>query len=111
MEFATLDVETANTSRASVCAFGVTLVRDGKVVSSDGWLCRPPDGLDHFDDRNISVHGIHPGDVAKAPSFAESVDRFLGATEGLPVFAHNASFDIGAVRDGCSESGLTWAEY
>ena len=106
LTFVAFDVETANRARGSVCEIGWTVVEAGNVVSSDSMLVQPPEGLDHFDGMNIGLHGIRPADVAGAPSFLDGLERLLDVIDGRLVIAHNAPFDIGAIRDGCTAAGV-----
>lgn len=99
--FAAIDVETANQDRASICAIGAVVVDDGAVVGRQRWLCQPPEGFQHFSPFNIGVHGIRAGDVAAAPAFAEVIAEVAHMIEGYPVMAHNAAFDVGAIRRAC----------
>lgn len=108
LDFAALDVETANSNRGSICSIGVAIVRGGAVVESREFLTRPPRELDWFDGFNISIHGIRPEDVATAPSYAAQLEEVCRLVDGLPVIAHNAAFDIGALRDACDADGLDW---
>ncbi|AIY01012.1 exonuclease [Arthrobacter sp. PAMC 25486] len=76
------------------------------IVEEGYWLMRPPEGHDHFDSRNITIHGITPDDVAAAPRFREvfpEVDAFIG---GDPLVAHNAAFDLGVIRSAAEVSGI-----
>ncbi len=86
-----LDVETANASRASICAIGLAL--------SDGTqrqvLVRPADGA--FAPANVSIHGLQESDVADAPSFAEAIDALRETLRGALLACHNASFDVAAL--------------
>ena len=108
LSFVAIDVETANANRGSICAIGAALVRDGAVVSTSSWLTRPPEGLDEFNGFNISLHGINPLMVADQPSFPERLEELAAFSDGLPLVAHNAAFDLGALRDACSATGLDW---
>lgn len=108
LDFVAVDVETANSVRGSVCAVGATVVRGGKVTQTESWLSRPPAQLNWFDPFNVMLHGITSGDVARAPSFTDSLERLLALVGGLPVVAHNAAFDVGALRDGCDAEGVPW---
>lgn len=108
LDFVAIDVETANARRGSIFAIGAAVVRDGVVVSTHSWLTRPPAGLDHFDGINISLHGITPDMVADQPTFAERLDQLLQLTGGLPLLAHNAAFDIGALREACIAVDREW---
>jgi DNA polymerase-3 subunit epsilon len=85
---------------------GLTKVRNGVVVDEGYWLMRPPAGHDHFDSRNISIHGITPDDVQSAPRFKDvfgEVRNFIG---GDPLVAHNAAFDLGVIRSAAEVSGM-----
>ena len=108
LDFVALDVETANARRGSICAIGAAVVRDGVVVSTHSWLTRPPAGLDHFDGINISLHGITPDMVADQRTFAERLDQLQEVTGGLPLVAHNAGFDVGALREACVAIDRDW---
>lgn len=106
LNFAVLDVETANRSRASICQLGVTIVRNGRIEHTYETYVVPPTGLGTFDPRNVSIHGIEPEDVADAPTwdFVDTVTRKL--LQGLPVIAHNADFDRSAYYEACTAVGL-----
>ncbi|MGW4245133.1 exonuclease domain-containing protein [Nocardia sp. NPDC004722] len=106
LSFAAIDVETANSARGSICAVGVTVVREGERTASESWLCRPPEGLEFFAWHNIRVHGISAGMVAGQPAFAERWPEVAGLVGELPVIAHNAGFDSGAIREACARSGI-----
>jgi len=103
--FAAIDVETANSDRASICAIGVAVVHEGAVVKRWRTLCRPPDGFGDFSPFNIGIHGIRPRDVTTSPSFAEAIADAGRLVDGLPVVAHNAVFDVGAIHRACLASG------
>lgn len=60
MSFTAFDVETANSSRGSICAIGYAVVREGALIEQGQWLCRPPDEVGHFDAFNVRLHGITP---------------------------------------------------
>ncbi|NHD15891.1 MULTISPECIES: exonuclease domain-containing protein [unclassified Actinopolyspora] len=108
LDFVAFDVETANARRGSVCALGVAVVRDGRLVGTHSWLCRPPEPLDHFDPHNVAIHGITPEHVAGQPSFQHCLGEALDVIGDQPVVAHNAAFDTAAVREGCDAEGLMW---
>lgn len=106
LSFAAIDVETANSARGSICAVGVTVVREGERAVSESWLCQPPEGLEFFAWHNIRVHGISAAMVAGQPVFAERWPEVAGLVGDLPVIAHNAGFDSGAIREACARSGI-----
>ena len=99
MNFTCLDFETANRSRVSICAAGLAVFEDGKLIESPYWLVRPPKGHGWFDEDFIEVHGLTHLDVLDAPEFPgiamELVCRLAG--DDL-VIAHNATFDIEHLR-------------
>lgn len=108
LDFVALDVETANSHRGSICSFGLAVVEAGQVVRTEHWLTRPPEEIGWFDGFNMSLHGITPGDVAGQPGYARRLQQVLDVVGDRPVVAHNAAFDVGAVRDGCTADGLDW---
>jgi DNA polymerase-3 subunit epsilon len=108
LSFAALDVETANGHRGSICSFGIVIVRDGLIVGKQHLLTQPPHGLDWFAPFNTALHGITAADVAGAPSFSVQLARVLDLVGDLPVIAHNAAFEIGAIREGCDAQQLDW---
>lgn len=110
LDFVAVDVETANARRGSICALGVALVRNGHIQQRHSWLCRPPAGLGHFDAFNIGLHGITPGMVAGQPTFAERLQDLLALADNLHVVAHNAGFDLGAIREACAAADLPWPQ-
>lgn len=105
-DFFAFDVETANADEGSVIQFGIAAVRDGNVTETWSWPCRPPAGLEEFDEANVAVHGIRPADVADAPPFAERAEEFGRLIDGTPVVAHNARFDFTALKRGCAAAGI-----
>ncbi|MFE3697486.1 exonuclease domain-containing protein [Nocardia tengchongensis] len=112
LSFAAIDVDTANSARGSICAVGVTVVENGEWTASRSWLCRPPAGVDFFNWHNIRVHGITAARVADQPVFADRWPEVARLVGDLPVVAHNAGFDSGAIREACGRSGIeapVWA--
>lgn len=103
MEFVAIDFETANSSKKSPCAVGLVRVRESVIQESLSMLFRPPIGYDYFDPGNTAIHGITQEDVIDAPSFEEALPELLLFTEGLPLIAHNASFDMGVLREASGE--------
>jgi DNA polymerase-3 subunit epsilon len=102
-----IDFETANQDRASACAVGLVRVRGGVVVDRLTTLIRPPGPVDFFSRHNTAVHGITAADVAGAPGWAEVLERIVDFSEGGPLVAHNAAFDMGVLRRASEISGLS----
>lgn len=108
LDFTAIDFETANSSSASACAVGLARVRDGRVVSSAGWLIRPPTGHDRFFELNIGIHGIRPADVATAKTWTEQLPDLCGFIGDDVLVAHNAGFDMAVLRRTCEVTGDAW---
>lgn len=104
--FTAIDFETANGFRGSPCAVGLTKVRDGRIVEEASWLMRPPQGHDHFDSRNIAIHGITSGMVADSPRFGDLFPEIGGFIGSDVIVAHNAAFDLGVIRSALEVSAL-----
>lgn len=106
LDFVGFDVETANSDVGSICQIGAVRFVDGVEVAAASWLCTPPPGLDEFGAENIAVHGITPETVAGEPTFAERLPGLLEFIGDLPVVAHNAQFDMMALRRACLAADL-----
>jgi len=96
MNFVALDFETANNKRASVCAIGLVVVKNGKIVDKMYELIKPYE-MD-FNWRNIQVHGINPEDVEDKQEFNNHWDRIYNYLKKGQLIAHNASFDVSVLR-------------
>lgn len=94
--FISLDYETANTQLESVCAVGVTIVKNNQVVDNFYSLVKPHKDHDYFDPFNVSIHGITKKDVKNSPTFEEVWKSIqpMYANENLPIACHYAGFDI-----------------
>jgi DNA polymerase III epsilon subunit-like protein len=97
--FVAIDFETANSFRGSACEIGLVRVVDGVVDATFDSLIRPHAQHEQFDGMNVSIHGIHAGDVAGSPEFSELWPEIADFTGDLPLVAHNASFDMRVLRD------------
>lgn len=94
--YVALDVETANDFRGSICSIGLVKFQDGKVIDTFYSLINPEEEFDYF---NINIHGITPDDVSDAPTFPEIRQKIIDFINNLPVVAHFAQFDMGALKD------------
>lgn len=108
-EWVAVDFETANWSRASACAVGMTLVRDGVVVDRLSTYIQPPDG-GGFHPYNTSLHGITAEMVRSAPQWPLALAQIMDFASGRTLVAHNAAFDMGVIRDACTASAVPWPE-
>ncbi len=103
LNFTAIDFETANEQRASVCAVGLTTVRDNQIVDVQSWLVRPPGDLRFT---NTHIHGIDANDVRDAHSWATTVALIDEVAEDLPLVAYNSPFDKGVHTAACTASGI-----
>lgn len=97
LDFVSLDFETANYNRSSVCEIGLSFVENGEIVDMYSSLIRPKDNL--YDDFNIRIHGITPEDTEYSPEFDSIWKDILPMINGKFVIAHNAAFDMYVLRD------------
>ena len=112
MNFVSLDFETANPSRVSICAAGLAVFEDGQLTESPYWLVRPPKGHGWFHDDFIEIHHLTHLDVLDAPEFPAIAPELLARlTCGDLVIAHNASFDIGHLGETLDYFGLPRPEF
>jgi DNA polymerase-3 subunit epsilon len=90
---------------------GLTKVRDGQVVEEASWLMRPPEGFDHFDSRNVQIHGITADMVSGSPRFGDIFPEMTGFIGADVLVAHNAAFDMGVIRSALEVSELSGPAY
>jgi len=96
MNFVAIDFETANESRDSACAIGLTEVRDGVILEPVYHLIRPPElRFTHWTTR---CHGLTSKDVIDAPSLGELWPELSPLIENRFLVAHNAAFDLSVLR-------------
>ena len=107
MTITSLDFETANHSRVSICAAGLAVFAQGELVESPYWLVRPPKGHGYFREDFTDVHGLTWFDVQAAPEFSDIASDLVGRLSRADlVVAHNAPFDIGHLRETLDHFGL-----
>ena len=91
LNFTSIDFETANSYRSSVCSVAMVKVRDSEIVDSYSRLVQPFQGVDSF--TNTWVHGIGPDEVLGAPMWLDVLPEVLDFVGTDVLVAHNASFD------------------
>jgi DNA polymerase-3 subunit epsilon len=95
-DFVAIDFETANYNLSSVCSMGVVIVRKGKIVNSIYRLIRPePEWYSYW---NTQVHGLTAADTENEPVFPFVWQEIVPEIAGLPLVAHNSSFDEACLR-------------
>lgn len=106
LDFVALDVETANGRRGSICSIGLAVVEAGAIVRREHWLTRPSAAMPGW--WFTGLHGIDAAAVRDQPEFDVRVTQLMDVIGDRPVIAHNAAFDIGALREACTEYRLDW---
>ena len=102
LSFTAIDFETANSHRGSPCQVGLVRVVDGRVVEEESWLIKPPEAVGHFNRFNVNLHGIDAHMVRDAPPWRSGIADIAAFVQSDVLVAHNASFDIGVIRDACA---------
>ena len=95
-DFAAIDFETANNERSSVCSVGVVIVRNGEIVDSFYSLIQPEPN--YYNYWCTQVHGLTRQDTENAPIFPDVWEEIAPMIEGLPLVAHNKSFDESCLK-------------
>ena len=96
LNFAAIDFETANYNPSSVCSVGVVIVCNGQITDKIYRLIRPePEWYSYW---NSQVHGLTAADTANAKVFPFVWEEIAPKIEGLPLVAHNSSFDERCLR-------------
>lgn len=108
-DFAAIDFETANNERTSVCSVGVVIVRDGEIVDSFYSLIQPEPN--YYNYWCAKVHGITRDDTDTAPVFPSVWKQIEPMIEGLPLVAHNKSFDECCLKAVFQCYGMTYPDY
>ena len=102
LNFAAIDVETANPNRESVCQVGIAVVKSGKIVEVWSELVNPQAEFYFW---NVRVHGIDAHHVLNAPTFGKVYPEIVQRTAGAPIVSHSP-FDKSAVSQACARHRL-----
>ncbi|MHA6261552.1 exonuclease domain-containing protein [Sporosarcina sp. CAU 1771] len=108
MDFITIDFETANSSRDSVCAIGLAKYKNGLLVDTLETLIDPED---YFDGYNTYIHGITKDMVIDAPTFLEFYPILQDFIENEMLIAHFAAFDMSVLRHACEKYNLPYPTF
>jgi DNA polymerase-3 subunit alpha (Gram-positive type) len=95
--FVVFDIETTglNPTKDGITEIGAVKIEDGKIVDTFSTFVDP--GMP-IPEHITKLTGITDAMVAGAPGISQAVGDFLDFAGGLPVVAHNASFDTGFIR-------------
>ncbi len=97
VEFVAIDFETANQQRSSACEVSLVKIHHGEIVEKYTSLIKPHSSM-AFNPWNVRIHGLTEKDVSKAPEFSSVFHEIVEFTDGLPLIAHNASFDMSVLK-------------
>jgi DNA polymerase-3 subunit epsilon len=112
MTIVSLDFETANPSRVSICAAGLAVFENGTLVEAPYWLVRPPKGKGWFREDFIEIHHLTHLDVLDAPEFPAIAPELLARlTRADIVIAHCAEFDLDHLRATLNHFGLACPQF
>jgi len=100
--FFSIDVETANADRSSICQIGIVAVEDGVITSEWSSLVNPE--VD-FHPRNRILHGISARMVADQPTFSDVYAELEKFMQGTLLVAHSR-FDKQALLAAAIKSNL-----
>ncbi len=106
-DFIALDFETATNKMDSACSVGIAVVANLSIAETYYSLIQPPGN--QYLDANSKIHGITPADTVNTdPAFMVLRVLFPYFTAGIPVLAHNATFDMSVLHQslGYHASGI-----
>ncbi len=111
MNFTAIDVETANTSLASICQIGIARYESGRLCEE--WKSYV-DPQERFNGINISIHGIDEAVVEGAPTFPQLAGALHSYLHGTVVISHTY-FDRTAIHQAARKYGIdppesTWLD-
>ncbi len=111
LTFNSIDVETANADRASICQIGVVHVRDGEIRDQWKTLIDPEDW---FDSWNTEIHGIDEAAVRGSPTLPEVSDDLSCRLHSSVLVSHTAfdrvAFERAMTRYGLEQLQVTWLD-
>lgn len=96
MNFISIDFETANRHRSSICSLGVAIVENGRLIETAHFLIKPTPN--YYDSFNTYLHGIDDSDTRNKGTFAQQWNDLKHYFHNRVIVAHNASFDCSVLR-------------
>lgn len=104
LDFVAIDFETAKNHH--ICAVGIVVVEQGKIVDEFQTLIQPPNNEYIF--QTIRVHGITPNMTLNAPSFYQVFPEIEKRLKGAVVVAHNERFDRSVLMKTMRDNSLDY---
>lgn len=105
MEFLAIDFETASRYEYSPCSVAIYKFNKESHQKLLSTLINPGDV--YFDPKLTEIHGITKNMVQNAPSIKDVLNEICHTIEKQFLFAHNASFDIHKIIDGCNQYNIS----
>ena len=111
LTFNSIDVETANADRASICQIGIVHIRDGEIENQWQTLVNPEAW---FDPWNISIHGIDESAVRYSPTLPAVRDELRARLRGTVLVSHTAfdrvAFERAMTKYDLEQLQVTWLD-
>jgi DNA polymerase-3 subunit epsilon len=108
--FTSIDFETAQGFRHSICQVGIVRVENGIITEEINLLVQPPDN--YYWAKFIDIHGITPNDTANEPTFDKIWHQIEHLIKGQDVVAHNGiSFDFPVLEKTLEYYGMLAPHY
>ena len=111
LTFNSIDVETANADRASICQIGIVHVLQGEIVDHWQSLVNPEMW---FDPWNTSIHGIKESAVKHSPTLPEVRDELRARLSGTVLVSHTSydrvAFERAMTRYNLEQLQVTWLD-
>jgi DNA polymerase-3 subunit epsilon len=94
--FAAIDFETSNGFSSSICSIGIVIVHEALITDKIYQLVRPEP--DYYWRSFTKIHGLSSDNTATAKIFPDVWTKISPKINGLPLVAHNSSFDERCLR-------------
>ncbi len=106
--FVVFDIETTGFSSVTnhIIEIGAVKVENGKIVDRFSTYVNPQEPIPY---RITKLTTITDADVMDAPTIDQVLPEFFAFCEGCVLVAHNASFDIGFIKENARRLGLPYA--
>ncbi len=108
-DFAAIDFETANEQLSSVCSVGIVVVRNGVITDRFYSLIQPEPN--YYSYHNSNVHGLTYEDTVNEAVFSRVWAQIEFLIEGLPLVAHNKSFDESCLKAAFKAYQMDYPDY
>ncbi len=95
LTFNTIDLETANADRATICQIGIVHVRNGEIADEWETLVNPEEWFDPY---NTSLHGIDEFKVEHSPRFPDVYDELHKRLVGSILVSHTSFDQVALIR-------------